>query len=98
MVFSIKYRMKLLRDSDRINYVKPTNYVKPICSEIGEIYWFDFDAIGKDGDYAHIFVVAAQRYPLSKVMQIIKSISAKEFFKQFPEIRKQPWGGNFGVM
>jgi putative transposase len=38
------------------------------------------------------------RFQPSKVMQIIKSMTAREFFKQFPEVRKQPWGANFGVM
>jgi putative transposase len=28
-------------------------------------------------------------------MQIIKSISAREMFKRFPELRKQLWGGEF---
>jgi putative transposase len=28
-------------------------------------------------------------------MQIIKSITAREFFKRFPEVRKQLWGGEF---
>jgi hypothetical protein len=31
------------------------NYIKYICSEIIEKYWFDFDAIGTDGDHVHIF-------------------------------------------
>jgi putative transposase len=49
MVFSIKYRRKLLRDDDRINYIKP------VRSEIGKRYWFDFDAIRTDGDHVHVF-------------------------------------------
>ena len=28
-------------------------------------------------------------------MQILKSISAREMFKRFPELRKQLWGGEF---
>lgn len=28
-------------------------------------------------------------------MQILKSISAREIFARFPEIRKQLWGGEF---
>ncbi len=28
-------------------------------------------------------------------MQIIKSITARELFKQYPEIKKQLWGGEF---
>lgn len=89
MVFSIKYRRKLLQDKDRINYIKF------ICSEIGERYHFDFDAIGTDGDHVHVFVVAAPRYSPSWIVQIIKSITAREFFKKFPEVKKQLWGGEF---
>ena len=81
MVFSIKYGRKLLQDIGRINYIKY------ICSEISERYYFDFDAIGTDGDHVHIFVGAAPRYSPSKVMQIVKSITAREFFKRFPAVK-----------
>ena len=76
-------------DTDRINYIKN------ICSELGEKYWFDFDAIGTDGDHLHIFVGAAPRYSPSRVMQIIKSITAREIFKKFPEIKKVLWCSEF---
>jgi putative transposase len=66
-----------------------------ILLEIGERYWFDFDAIGTDGDHFHVFAGAAPKYSPSKVMQIIKSITAREFFKRFPEARKQLWCGEF---
>ncbi len=89
MVMTLKYRRKLLEDNARINYVKL------IFSEIGERYWFDFDAVGTDGDHVHVFVGAAPKYSPSRVMQIIKSITAREFFKKFPEVRKQLWGGEF---
>ena len=56
----------------------------PICSEIGERYWFDFDAIGSDGDHVYIFVRAAPRHSPSKAMQIVKSIPAREFFQEIP--------------
>jgi putative transposase len=85
LVFCVKYRRKLLRDVARINYLKN------VCSEIGERYWFDFDAIGTDGDHVHIFVGAAPRYSPSKVMQIIKSITAREFLSAF-----QKSGNSFG--
>jgi putative transposase len=89
MVFCIKYRKKLLFDKDRVEFFKE------ICSEIGERYWFEFDAIGTDGDHVHIFVGAAPRYAPSRIMQIIKSITAKNIFKKYPYIKKQLWGGHF---
>jgi len=86
MVFNIKYGRKLLRDNDRVNYIKS------ICSEIGERYWFDFDAIGTDGDHVHIFVGAAPRYSPSRVMQIVKSITAREFFQEIPRSKETALG------
>ena len=89
MPLCVKYRKKLLSDSKKIIRLKE------ICSEIGERYWFDVDAIGTDGDHIHVFVGAAPRYSPLRVMQIIKSITAKQMFKAFPEIKKELWGEEF---
>ena len=89
MVLCIKYRKRMLLPSARIAQLKE------ICSEIGKRYCFEFDAIGTDGDHVHIFVGSEPKYSPSKVMQIIKSIAAKQMFKSFPEIRKELWGGQF---
>jgi putative transposase len=89
MVLCIKYRKKLLYDKDKIDFLRF------ICSEIEQRYSVIFDAIGTDGDHVHVFVGAAPKYSPSKIMQIIKSILARELFKQYPEIKKQLWGGHF---
>ncbi len=89
MVLCVKYRKKLLFEKDRID-----NF-KNLCLEIGKRYWFEFDALGTDGDHVHVFLEAAPKYAPSRVMQIIKSITARELFKQYPEIKKQLWGGEF---
>lgn len=89
MVLCIKYRKKLLMHQDRIDLLKNT------CLEIGQRYCFQFDAIGTDGNHMHVFVGSEPKYSPSRVMQIIKSITAKQMFKAFPEIRKQLWGGEF---
>jgi len=89
MVLCIKYRKRMLLDNNRINKLKE------IFSEIEKRYCFEFDAIGTDGDHVHIFVGAAPKYAPSRVMQVLKSIAAKQMFKAFPEIRKELWGGEF---
>jgi putative transposase len=86
MVFCMKYRKKLLNNDI-------ANFLKNICSEIGERYSFEFDAIGCDGDHVHLFVGAEPKNSPSRVMQIIKSITAREIFKEYPGIRKQLWDG-----
>ena len=85
----MKYCKKLLLDIELINFLKN------ICFEIGERYCFEFDAIGTDGDHVHLFVGAEPKYSPSKVMQILKSITARQIFKEYPEIKKQLWGGEF---
>ena len=92
MVLCIKYRKKLLFDNGRIEFFKE------VCSEIGKRYWFEFDALGTDGNHVHIFVGAAPKYAPSNVMQIIKSITAKNIFKKYPEIKNNYGGENFRVM
>ena len=83
----MKYRRKIL--------VKP-EYVKYLCDlvkEIGARYEFVIEELGSDGDHVHILVSAPPRYAPSQVLQILKSITGRMMFKQFPEIKKQLWGG-----
>ncbi|WLT37280.1 IS200/IS605 family transposase [Synechocystis sp. B12] len=89
MVFCVKYRRGLLGLEER------SNYLRQIFHEIGQRYWFDMEEMGTDGDHVHLFVGAAPKYSPSRVMQILKSISAREMFKRFPELRRQLWGGEF---
>ena len=83
----MKYRKNLFLGTELINFLKN------VCFEISERYCFEFDVIGSDGDHVHFFVGAEPKYSPSKVMQIIKSITARQIFKQYPEIKKQLWGG-----
>jgi putative transposase len=87
MVFCVKYRRSLLVVEERCEYLKQ------VFREIGERYWFELEEMGTDGDHVHVFVGAAPKYSPSRVMQVLKSISAREMFTRFPELRKQLWGG-----
>ena len=78
----MKYRKNLLLGTEFINFLKN------VCFEISEIYCFEFEVIGSDGDHVHLFVGAEPKYSPSKIMQIIKSITARQIFKQYPEIKK----------
>jgi len=85
----VKYRKQLLSNRGRITKLAQ------IIKEIGQAYWFEMDEMGTDGDHVHLFIGAAPRYSPFNIMQIVKSISAKQMFKAFPEIRKELWGGEF---
>jgi putative transposase len=70
MVFCIKYRHSLLLVEERCEYLKQ------VFKEIGERYWLELEEMGTDGDHVHVFVGAAPKYAPSRVMQVLKSISA----------------------
>jgi putative transposase len=44
-------------------------------------------------DHVHLFLSAPPRYAPARIVQILKSISARELFARFPRLRRQLWGG-----
>lgn len=89
MMFCIKYRKSLFQEDNLVEYFKE------ILRKIGERYYFTFETIGVDENHVHLLVQSAPRYAPSRVAQIIKSISAIELFKKFPELKEDLWGGEF---
>jgi len=87
LVVVMKYRRKILIKQEYVEYLCK------LVKEIGERYEFDIEELGSDGDHVHILVSAPPRYAPSRVMQVIKSITGRMMFKQFPEIKEQLWGG-----
>ena len=69
--------------------------LKTTFQEISERYEFEIDTMEVKDDHVHLFLSAPPRYSPARVVQIIKSISAKMVFEQFPEVKKQLWGGEF---
>jgi putative transposase len=67
--------------------------LKEICKEISLRYEIEFLEIGADEDHVHFLVQSVPMYSPKKIVQTIKSITAREIFKQMPEIKKQMWGG-----
>jgi putative transposase len=69
--------------------------LKVVFEEIAERYEFEIDTMEVKDDHVHLFLSAPPRYSPARVVQVIKSISAKMVFKEFPEVKKQLWGGEF---
>lgn len=64
-----------------------------ICTEIEQRYELHFVEIGAEGNHVHFLIQSIPTYAPSRVVQIVKSITARELFRQHPEIKKQLWGG-----
>ena len=70
-------------------------YVKEIFQQIAEEYEFSIDTMEIMEDHVHVFIEAPPRYSPSEIVQIMKSISAREVFKRYPKLRKQLWAHEF---
>lgn len=88
IVFPVKYRKALLRDD--IAFL-----IKEISREIEKRYDLEIEQIGCDQNHIHILCSFAPKYSGGQFVRLFKSITAKEIFKKFPDIKKDLWGGEF---
>ncbi|MDD5702867.1 MAG: IS200/IS605 family transposase [Dehalococcoidales bacterium] len=86
LVWIPKYRKKVFEG-------EVTEYLKEVFEKIAQEYEFEIDTIGIMQDHVHVFMGAPPRYSPADIVQIMKSISAREVFKKFPKLRKQLWAG-----
>ena len=69
--------------------------LKEICTEIQKRYEITFLEIGSDDDHVHFLVQSVPMYSPKQLVQIIKSLTAREIFKSCPEVKQYLWGGKF---
>ena len=86
LVWIPKYRKDILEK-------EVSDYLKTIFNKIADEYEFRIDTMEVMGDHVHIFVEVPPRYSPARVVQVMKSISACEVFKKYPDLRKQLWAG-----
>ena len=82
-----KYRHKVFSEPYR-------EVLKGIIEKIGYDYDIDIVELEIPEDHIHMVVRGEPKKSPSDVMQVIKSISAREFFRRFPQIKRRYfWGG-----
>ena len=86
-VTPVKYRKAIFGVVDR-----ERSLVK-ISKEIEERYEITMEQVGIDTNHVHYLVSAAPKYAPGRIIQIIKSITAREMFRRHPEIKSILWGG-----
>ena len=69
--------------------------LKQVCYEIQKRYEIQFLEIGVDKDDVHFLVQSVPLVSPKKIVQTIKSITAREILKSCPEVKKYLWGGEF---
>lgn len=69
--------------------------LKGVCLDIEIRYQIKFLEIGTDKDHVHLLVQSVPTYNVTKIVTMIKSITAREIFKRCSEVKKILWGGEF---
>ena len=69
--------------------------IQETAREIEERYEIEVEALGMDRDHIHLLCGAHPKMSPGKIVQIFKSITAREIFRRKPVVKKQLWGGEF---
>jgi len=86
IVWKVKYSRHILFGS-RISFLTQ------IITSIAERYEYALQAVGVDDNHIHVFVGAHPAIAPAKLVQTLKSITAREMYRRFPEIKRFLWGG-----
>ena len=88
LVFPAKYRRAVFDEH-------VDNALAEICLEIENWYGIKSLETGTDKDHIHFLVQSVPIYSVTKLVTMIKSLTAREVFKKCPHVKKQLWGGEF---
>ena len=88
IVFPVKYRKTLLDEA-------VTTIIQETAVEIAERFPIEREAIGTDKNHLHLLCSAHPTVAPGRMVQIFKSITAREIFRRKPAVKRVLWGGEF---
>jgi len=87
LVWCPKYRKKIFEQREvRERTVQ-------LIREISDDYGFDLTEMEIAIEHVHILLSFPPRYSIGDVVRIIKSISARQLFREFPILKRKLWSG-----
>jgi putative transposase len=84
----VKYRKALL-DKEVVEIIRET------AIGIQERYDIEIERMGMDNDHIHVLCGAHPKIAPGRIVQIFKSITAREIFRHKPSVKRDLWGGEF---
>ena len=88
LVFPAKYRKAVF--DEQVDEV-----LREVCLDIEKRYEIKFVEIGVDKDHVHFLVQSVRTYSVTKLVTMIKSLTAREVFKRCPPVKQKLWEGEF---
>ena len=83
LVFPAKYRREVFSES-------VSSTLREVCIGISMRYEIRFVEVGMDEDHVHFLVQSVPTMSVSKIVTIIKSITAREIFSRHKEMKRFP--------
>jgi putative transposase len=84
----------LILDEEVVQIIKET--VLGISAQRNDMRW-TIESMGMDKNRIHILCDAHPKLPPGRIVQIFKSITAREIFSRKPSVKKQLWVVNSGL-
>lgn len=69
--------------------------VRELVHEIALDHGFEIMELEVAKDHVHVFISFPPKYSITKVVGILKTVSAREIRKDFPEVKYELWSGEF---
>ena len=88
MVFPVKYRKALLDEA-------VMTIIQETAAEIAERFPIEMEAIGTDKNHIHRLCSAHPKMAPGRIVQLFKSLTAREIFRRKPAVKRVLWGGEF---
>lgn len=70
-------------------------FIQEEIRRLCEANTWEIGALNVQEDHVHLFLSAPPAIAPSLIVNTLKGITARQVFKQHPEVKKQLWGGNF---
>jgi putative transposase len=88
LVWSPKYRKRILRGEVRAR-------VAEMLREIATQYGLAIEEMEVCEDHVHLLCSFPPRYSIAQVVTRFKSLSARAISREYPQVKRQLWGGEF---
>lgn len=87
IVWCVKYRHKVLEGDI-------AKYLVEVLTETAILYKFKIESLEVVSDHVHALVSATPQHTIPNMVKVLKGISARKLFLQFPQLKKKLWGGH----
>ena len=69
--------------------------LKEMIRELCTFYHWQIEEMEGDKGHVHLFLSAPPRYSPAKIVNLIKSWTRNQMFREFPKLRQYLWGSSF---